>query len=120
MLQASFLISSYVHAFLQSFAPTNIVIRAIRTRRGHKWGVLAMLLALPYLFLALWCQGLIENGGSVWLNLVVVICLLNAFKMILVGPLSVFWLLCAKHREAATQRAAASEVRQVEELVSTP
>lgn len=36
MLQTSFAISACLHTLLQEFAPTNIVIRAVRTRRGHK------------------------------------------------------------------------------------
>lgn len=119
MLHASFIISSYIHAILQAFAPTNILLRAIRTRRGHKWGVLAMLLAIPYLLVAVWCQGMIEDGGSKWLLMVVAVCFYNAFKVLLMGPLSLCWLIRAKYREAATRRVAASETREVDELVST-
>jgi hypothetical protein len=39
---------SRVYAFFQRTMPTNILIRATHTRRGLKWGVLAMLLAVGY------------------------------------------------------------------------
>ncbi|GEP25752.1 MULTISPECIES: hypothetical protein [Cryobacterium] len=35
------------YSFLRRFMPTAIVIDAINTRRGLKWGVLAMLFAVP-------------------------------------------------------------------------
>ncbi len=34
-----------------SYAPTNRLLAAIRTRRDFKWGIPAMLLAVPYLLL---------------------------------------------------------------------
>lgn len=41
--------SIHMRDFLRRCMPTNIVLDAIRTRRGLKWGVPAMLLAIPYL-----------------------------------------------------------------------
>lgn len=41
--------SVHTRYFLRRFMPTNIVLDAIRTRRGLRWGIPAMLLALPYL-----------------------------------------------------------------------
>lgn len=49
--------------------PTNILLDAIRTRRGLKWGVPAMFLAGPYLLAASVCNTLIAHGGPGWLNL---------------------------------------------------
>jgi hypothetical protein len=45
------------------------VIRA--RRRGWKWAVPAMLLAIPYLLIANVCVQLIEDGAPGWLHLVV-------------------------------------------------
>lgn len=44
--------SVYTRYFLRRYMPTNMFLDAIRTRRGLKWGVPAMLLALPYLYAA--------------------------------------------------------------------
>lgn len=58
-------------------------------------GVPAMLLAVPYLMVAYWCTTVIENGGHGWLHLIVLVCIWNAFKMILIGPVSVALLVGA-------------------------
>ena len=60
------------HAILR-YAPTNLLIAAIRTRRGLRWGFPAMLLAVPYWFVASWCVTTIENGGPRWLNALVLL-----------------------------------------------
>ena len=49
--------------------PTNIVLDAIHTRRGVKWGVPAMLLAVRYILAAALCTGLTDAGRSGWLNI---------------------------------------------------
>lgn len=49
--------------------PTNILLDAIRSRRGIKWGLPAMLLAAPYLLAASICTNLIDSGvagGCTW------------------------------------------------------
>ena len=38
------------HFALRRFMPTNILLDAIHTRRGLKWGMPTMLLAVPYGF----------------------------------------------------------------------
>lgn len=60
---------------LRAWLPTNILRDAIYTRRGLKWGVPAMLLAVPYLYGAAICRELIEAGGPGWLHLLVVLCI---------------------------------------------
>lgn len=55
--------SIHTRYFLRRWMPTNILLDLIRTRRGLKWGIPAMLLAVPYLLAAAICRGLIEDGG---------------------------------------------------------
>lgn len=79
---------------LHRFAPTNILSDAIRTRRrGLKWGVPAMLLAGPYLYLAYICTVLIDEGGPAWLSLLVLLFIWNAMKMLWIGPVSLVVLI---------------------------
>ncbi|MDO5084621.1 MAG: sulfate permease [Arachnia propionica] len=85
--------------FLHRYMPSNIVLDLIRTRRGLKWGVPTMLLAVPYLAIAVWCTGLIDNGGPGWLHIVVLVCIWNAFKMVVIGPVSVVLLVRARAQE---------------------
>ncbi|MFV4914631.1 sulfate permease [Microbacterium lacticum] len=88
------------------YAPTNLLIAATRTRRGLRWGIPAMLVAIPYLLAARWCVTTIENGGPGWLNLLVLLCAWNAIKLILNGPITVVLLLRARIREAVARRRA--------------
>lgn len=89
-----------------SYAPTNLLIAATRTRRGLRWGIPAMLLAIPYLLAAYWCVTTIENGGPGWLNLVVLLCGWNSIKLTLNGPITVILLVRARIREVVARRRA--------------
>ena len=82
-----------IRFFLRCYMPTNILADAIRTRRGHKWGPAAMLLAGPYFLLAVWFVHLIDTGGPGWLHLLVLLAIWNGFKMLWLGPLGIAWLL---------------------------
>lgn len=46
------------------YAPMNLLINAIRyNRRGLKWGIPAMFLAVPFFYAAAICTTIISNGG---------------------------------------------------------
>ncbi|MFT4212523.1 MAG: sulfate permease [Microbacterium sp.] len=102
-----------------SYAPTNLLIAATRTRRGLRWGIPAMLLAIPYLLAAHWCVTTIEAGGPSWLNLVVLLCAWNSIKLILNGPTTVILLIRARIREVVAQRRA-RRVAQESECAEVP
>ncbi|WP_369062245.1 sulfate permease [Kocuria rhizophila] len=86
-----------------SYAPTNVLVAATRTRRGLRWGIPAMLLAVPYLLAAHWWVTTIEAGGPGWLNLVVLLCGWNSIKLTLNGPITVILLVRARIQEAVTR-----------------
>ncbi|WP_199185291.1 sulfate permease [Cryobacterium sp. Y50] len=90
--------------FVRWFMPTAIVIDAINTRRGLKWGVPAMLLAVPYVIAAIYCRSQVEAGGPGWLNLLVILCLWNTFKFLLIGPISLLKLMMVRVREVMGRR----------------
>ena len=90
--------------FLRRFMPTAIVIDAINTRRGLKWGVPAMLLAVPYAIAAVYCRAQIEAGGAGWLNLLVLLFVWNTLKYLVVGPISLLKLTAVRVREAVARR----------------
>ncbi len=48
---------------------------SVHTRRGLKWGISAMLLAIPSLFAAAVFRYLIEGGRPGWLHLLVLMCI---------------------------------------------
>ena len=66
-------LSIRVRLFLRTYMPTNILLGALRTRRGLKWGVPAMLIAAPYLLGAWLLTAWIADGGPGWLNLLVLL-----------------------------------------------
>lgn len=67
MIRLLWTASAEVRYFLRRYMPSNVLLDLIRTRKGLKWGMPAMLLAGPYLAIAFWCTTLIENGGPGWL-----------------------------------------------------
>ena len=92
-----------IHDLLR-WAPTNLLLNRIRTRRGLKWGIAAMLLAAPLLLAAAACTAGIQNGGPGWLNLLLVILIWDALKFLLMGPVSVVLLLRVRSQEARYRR----------------
>ena len=85
MLRLLWVASVHTRYFLRRYMPTNIALDAIRTRRGLKWGVPAMLLAVPYLLAAAFCTGLLNDGGPGWLNLLVL--LFICYAVVVVMPM---------------------------------
>ena len=104
MIRLLWTASTEVRYFLRRYMPSNILLDLIRTRNGLKWGVPAMLLAAPYLGVAAWCTNLIESGGPGWLHLVVLICIWNAFKFLIMGPVSMVMLVKIRIQEKRQER----------------
>ena len=100
--------------FLHRYMPSNRLLAAIRTRRGLKWGLPAMLVAAPYVLVATICSSLVADGGPGWLHLVVLLGCWNALKFILMGPISVALLVRARIREAMIRRDQRREARTEE------
>ncbi|MEW2011116.1 hypothetical protein AB0300_16750 [Microbacterium sp. NPDC078814] len=91
-------------AFLRRWMPTNILLDKLRTRRGLKWGVPAMGLGLVYLLIATASITLINGGWSQGLYIVFVLCLWNALKFLLFGPISLLLLARALVHEHRAKR----------------
>lgn len=101
MIRLIWVASVHTRYFLRRYMPTNILLDAIRSRRrGLKWGVPAMLLAIPYLLIANVCVQLIDDGVPGWLHLVVLWSIWNMLKLLWIGPISVVLLIRARLREA--------------------
>jgi len=66
--------------YLLRYMPSNRLLATIRTRRGLKWGLPAMLVAAPYVLVATICSSLVADGGPGWLHLVVLWGCWNALK----------------------------------------
>ncbi len=84
--------------------PTNRLLDAVRRRRNLKWGIPAMLLAVPYLLIASICTNALDRGALGWLHLVVLWSVWNAMKFIIMGPISRVLLVRARIREVGAHR----------------
>lgn len=104
MFRLIWIASVHVRYCLRRYMPSNIVLDLIRTRRGLKFGLPAMLLAAPYLYVAYLLTGLIGAGGAGWLHLLVLACVWNAMKFVLLGPVSVVLLARVRAREWRERR----------------
>lgn len=111
MIRLIWAVSVHNRCFLRRYMPTNILLNAIRTRRGLKWGIPAMLLAIPYLLVANVCVQLIKDAGPGWSHIGVVWAIWDALKMLWIGPVSIVLLLRSRIREAS--RRAGNERHQV-------
>jgi len=109
MIRLLWAASVHTRYFLRRYMPTNRLLDAIRTRRGLKWGLPAMLLAGPYLLAAGICTNLVTDGGPGWLNVLVILFIWNAMKFLIMGPVSVILLARARIYEAAQRRRARRE-----------
>jgi hypothetical protein len=103
-------VTARAHYALRRFMATNILLDAIHTRRGLKWGVPAMLLAVPYALASVFCVGQVEPGSSGWLNLLALLFAWNAMKILVAGPVTLMRLLRVRGREARARRRAAPTV----------
>lgn len=99
MLRLLWNLSIRVRLFLRTTMPTNILLDALRTRRGLKWGVPAMLIAVPYLLGAWLLTVWIADGGPGWLNLLVLLFIWNALKFLVNGPITLVILIRARLAE---------------------
>ncbi|QAY58675.1 sulfate permease [Microbacterium protaetiae] len=116
MIRLLWAASVRTRCYLRRYMPTNIAVDAIRTRRGLKWGVPAMLLAAPYVLAASICTNLIAGGAPGWLNLLVLLFIWNAIKFIIMGPISLVLLIRARLQETVAQRRACADQATRDEL----
>ena len=104
MFRLLWYLSIQVRLFLRTYMPTNILLSALRTRRGLKWGVPAMLIAVPYLLGAWLLTVWIADGGPGWLNLLVLLFIWNALKFVVNGPITLVVLIRARLTERRDRR----------------
>lgn len=106
MLRVLWTVSVRTRDLTRRYLPTNILLDFLRTRPGLKWGVPAMLLAVPYLAVAVWCASSVADGGPGWLNLIILVAAWNAMKFIVMGPVSVLTLGRRRWLERSARRGA--------------
>ena len=100
MLRASMNLSERGYGLFR-YAPTNLLLAAIRyRRRGLKWGIPAMLLlGGGYYFATAICYTIIQREGPSPLYLLVLLFGWNALKFFWIGPVSLVQLVLARAKE---------------------
>lgn len=111
LLMLSMRLAATIHYLLWVFAPTNILVRRLRTRKGLKWAIPAAVVLVPtYLFAAAIATSMLDDGGPGWLNLVVLICIWNAIKFTGLGLFSPLLLIREILRRRRNRKQAARTV----------
>lgn len=105
MLRLIWAISVHLRTLMRQCMPTNIALDALRLRRGLKWGIPAMLIAIPYLYAASLLTSLIDSGAPRWLFGVTILLVWDALKFIVMGPVSLATLLKVRATESRERRA---------------
>lgn len=90
-----------VFATLNRYLPSlRLIQRVVHRRDSHRWGVPAMLLAVPYFLVANFIKGILEDGGGAWLSVPLLWCLVMGIAFAALGPISLLLLAKARAREA--------------------
>ncbi|GAA1628534.1 hypothetical protein [Leucobacter chromiireducens] len=103
----NFIVSGFANvvATLNRHLPSlRLIQRVVHRRDSHKWGVPAMLLAVPYFLLANVFKVILEDGGHALFSLPLLWCLVMGIVFLALGPISLVLLFAARAREVMTQR----------------
>ena len=88
MLRLIWNTSTCIRTFMGSGCPPTFCSTPCAPGEGCA-GASAMLLSVGYFAIASWCTTLIADGGPGWLHLIVLLCIINAFKFLINGPITV-------------------------------
>lgn len=130
MFTALWDLSVRTHHLLQRYAPTNLMLRKLRTREGLRWGIPAMLIGVLYFAAMLWCAALVQAGWTEALYLLVLLFFYNGMKFIIFGPVSLILLARIRlheyllrkraQREASPSERATTRQHAAEQQLSRP
>lgn len=105
LLVFSMRLAATIHIYLRAYAPTNILLRHLRTRGGLKWAIPAALELVPsYLFGAVITTNVVADGGPGWLNVLLILMFWNAIRFGAMGAISPVLLALARLRETQAGR----------------
>lgn len=114
----SFIVSGVasVVATLNRYLPSfRLIQRVVHRRDSHKWGVPAMLLAVPYFLLANVFKGVLEDRGHALFSVPLLWCLVMGIVFLALGPISLLLLAKARTREAIARWNAQRQTRNTRE-----
>src|SRR5699024_9042030 len=99
MLRLIWNTSTSIRTFMRVWMPTNILLDALRTRRGLRWGIPALLLSVGYFAIAYWCTTLIADGGPGCLHLSFLLGTFKPFNCFINAPTPAARPITARGRE---------------------
>jgi hypothetical protein len=74
-----------VYNWCQRWLPSNRLVTLLRTRRGYRWGVPAVLLGALYFVVGIGCYGAVRLGHTEWLYLGMLVFWWTALKLAVHG-----------------------------------
>ena len=81
ILMLSVRLAAAAHRYIDAYAPTNILIRALRDPGGQRLAFqVSVVLAVAYGLLGAWLTSIIDSGGPRWLNPLALLCAWNMIK----------------------------------------
>lgn len=93
-----------VVATLNRYLPSlRLIQRIVHRRDSHKWGVPAMLIAVPYFLVANIFKGILEDGGHALFSVPLLWCLVMGIVFLVLGPISLLILAKTRTREAVAR-----------------
>jgi len=94
-LMLSVRLAAAAHAYLNVYAPTNILIRTLRDPGRYRLAfTVSAALVVSYGLLGAWLTSIIDSGGPGWLNLLALLCAWNTIKFSWVAVLAVLHKVC--------------------------
>lgn len=103
ILMLSVRLAAAAHAYLDGYAPTNILIRTLRDPRRRRLAFpISAVLTVAYGLLGAWLTSIIDSGGPGWLNPLALLC--ACYADLVVMPMlraeAVFWAVLGAGRSA--------------------
>ena len=81
ILMLSVRLAAATHAYLDVYAPTNILIRTLRDPRRRRLAFpVSAVLTVAYGLIGAWLTSIIDSGGPAWLNPLALLCAWNTIK----------------------------------------
>ncbi|MBO1758899.1 hypothetical protein ACWDHH_14960 [Janibacter hoylei] len=102
-----------VYNWCQRWLPSNRLVTLLRTRRGYRWGVPAVLLGALYFVVGIGCYGAVRLGHTEWLYLGMLVFWWTALKLAVHGVTATIRLLIARGHENLAVRAAIRNERRI-------
>ena len=110
-----------VHFWCQRWLPSNRLVTLLRTRRGYRWGVPAVLLGAIYFVASIACYGAVQLGYTAWFYLAMLLCWWTAAKLVFNGIAATIRLLTARaHENLSVRRAIRDREKAIAEAGLDP